>query len=119
MQKAQCVSSLTNSYEGTVEWEEWNDAIEFDFILYKDINATEATHFEEKEWTLTVMSEDNKGKNCLLASGKLLLDQFAGTESVYKKDIVDMPLRVECDKIKAVSIRYSIACTFIKKGKET
>ena len=119
LKRAQWEPSLTDSYEGTVVWEKWNDAIEFDLTLYKDINATEATHFEEKEWTLTVMSEDSKGKKRLLASGKLLLDQFAGIEPVYKKDIVDMPLRVECDKIKAVSIRYSIACTFIKEGKAT
>ena len=119
MQTAQWEPSRNDSYEGTVVWEKWNDPIGFDLTIYKDTNATEATSFEKNEWTLTVMSEDSKGKKHLLASGKLLLDQFAGIEPVNKKDIVDMPLRVECDNIKAVSIRYSIACTFIKEGTAT
>jgi hypothetical protein len=91
--------------------------LEFDVSLYRGINDD---NFEQKEWQLTVESEENKGKRRVLATGCLNLNEYAASsEPYFQTDITNMKLKPVSTKIKSVTISFSLSCQFLKDGKAT
>jgi len=90
--------------------------------LYRGINDD---NFEQKEWTLTVESEEEnnrKQQRRLLATGTLNLNEYVNllnNEHFFQTDITNWKLKPVSTKVKSVTISFSISSQFLKDGKAT
>nr|XP_046184119.1 EH domain-binding protein 1-like protein 1 isoform X7 [Oncorhynchus gorbuscha] len=104
---------IKNPYRGTVVWQV-PENLDITVTLFKDPTADE---FEDKDWTLIIENETNKGHRKVLASVDVNMKKFASaTPAQYDLTLKPKPLSV---KVVEATLKLTLTCVFLKEGKAT